>query len=258
MKKKILLGVIIGIAVVLVAVVAVVGFFLGDVVKAGMESIGPKVTQTPLTVDAVKISVLTGSVSLNNFALGNPDEYRSKSPNAITVGKAAVSVSPMSLLSDKIVVKNIEVRGPEIIFEGNPLGANNLKKILDNVNALTGGSESNPADTNAPASPAEKQPGKKLQVDNVLIAGAKVHFNGATLPLPDIHLQNLGTGPDGITPAALVKDILSEIDVATVKAVIDSATKLGKGATDAAKEATKSLSDEASKIGKSFGNLLKK
>ena len=50
MKKKILLGVGIGFVVVVVAAVVVVGFFLGDVVKKGMNAIGPKVTQTTFTV----------------------------------------------------------------------------------------------------------------------------------------------------------------------------------------------------------------
>ena len=139
MKKKILIGIGIGIIAVIVIVVVVVGFFLGDVVKVGMETVGPKVTQTSLTVGSVHVGILTGSAGVNNLVLGNPDEYKAKAPNAISVGKAVVSVAPMSVLSDKIVIKSVEVRSPEITFEGNPLGANNLKKIMDNVNAFTGG-----------------------------------------------------------------------------------------------------------------------
>lgn len=239
MKKKILLGVGIGFLAVVVIVLIVAGFFLGDVVKAGMNTIGPKVTQTAFSVDAVHVMPLAGSVSLNNFVIGNPEGYQGT--NAISVGKTAVSVAPFSVLSDKIVVKSIEVRSPEIDFEGNPLGANNLKKIMDNVTAFTGATETKP-DTNAPAKPA-----KKLQVDDFLITGAKVHFNGATLPLPDIHLTNLGQGPEGITPAALIKEVLSQVTTATVKAVASSAGDAGKA-----------IGGEASKLGKSIGGLFKK
>jgi uncharacterized protein involved in outer membrane biogenesis len=251
MKKKILLGLGIGVVVLLVAVVVVAGFFLGNVVKAGMETVGPKVTQTAFTVASVHIAPLTGSVGLNNFVLGNPDEYKAKAPNAVSVGKVAVSIAPLSVMSDKIIIKNIEVRGPEITFVGNPFGANNFKKIMDNVNAFTGGSAARPGDTNAPARPAEQPPGKKLQVDHFLITGAKVHFNGTTLPLPDIQLANLGTGPDGITPAALLQDALNEINLATLKVVGEAATKFGK-------DAGKSIGEEAGKIGKSIGELFKK
>ena len=148
MKKKILLGTGIGLLVIIFVGVIVVGFFLGDVVKVGMETIGPKVTQTTLTVSSVHVGILTGSAGVNDLVLGNPEGY--KSPNAISVGKTAISVAPFSVLSGKIVIKSVEVRSPEITFEGNPFGANNLKKIMDNVNAFTGGATTTPT-TNAPA-----------------------------------------------------------------------------------------------------------
>jgi uncharacterized protein involved in outer membrane biogenesis len=183
-------------------------------------------------------------VSLNDFVIGNPEGYTGT--NAISVGKVAVSAAPFSVLSDKIVVKSIEVRSPEINFEGNPLGANNLKKIMDNVNAFTGAA-TKPTDTNAPVQTGAAKPAKKLEIDNFLITGAKVHFNGATLPLPDIHLTNLGQGPDGITPAALVKEVLGQISTATLKAVAGSVGDAGKA-----------IGGEASKLGKSIGGLFKK
>ena len=244
MKKKILLGIGLGFVAVILIVVIVAAFFLGDVIKAGVNTIGPKVTQTAFSVEAVHVMPLFGSVSLNDFVIGNPEGY--KEANAISVGKVAVSAAPFSVLSDKIVVKSIEVRSPEINFEGNPLGANNLKKIMDNVNAFTGGGAARP-DTNAPATSGAAKPGKKLQVDDFLITGAKVHFNGATLSLPNIHLTGLGQGPDGITPAALIKEVLGQVNVATVKAV-----------AGAAGEAGKAISGEASKLGQSLGGLFKK
>jgi uncharacterized protein involved in outer membrane biogenesis len=246
MKKKIFLGIGIGFLVIIVAVLVIVGFFLGNVVKTGMETFGPKVTQTALTVDSVSVSAFTGSVGMNNFVLGNPQEYLAKATNCITVGKVAVSVAPLSVLGSKIVVKNVEVRDAEIFFEGNPLGANNLKQIQDNVNAFVGTTPEKPAGTNAPAKPAEQKPAKKLQVDKLVISGAKVHFNGVTLPLPDIDLHDLGTGPDGITPAELVKDVLGEVTTGTVKAIGSSLGSAGKA-----------LGNEASKIGQSIGGLFK-
>ncbi len=239
MKKKILLGLGIGFVVVVILVLLVVGFFLGDVVKAGMEAVGPKVTQTTFTVESVGVHPLMGLVNLNNFVLGNPQEYIAKATNCITVGKVAISVAPLSALADKMLVKNIEVRDTEIFFQGNPLGANNLKKIQDNVNAFVG-TQPKPAGPNAPAKAGEQKPGKKLEVDNLLVSGATVHFNGTTLTLPDIHLTNLGTGPDGITPAELFEDILTEVTTSTLKT-------LGS-----------SLGGDASKIGKSLSDLFNK
>lgn len=247
MKKKILLGIGIGLIAIIVIAVIVAGFFLGDVVKAGMETVGPKVTQTSLTVGSVQVSVLTGSAGVNDLVLGNPDEYKAKAPVAISVGKAAVRVAPFSVLSDKIVIKSVEVRSPVITFEGIPLGANNLNKIMDNVNAFTGGAAAKPAGTNAPAPAGAQKPGKKLEVDDFLITGATVQFNGATLPLPDIHFSDLGQGTEGITAGDLIKKILGEITTASVKAAAGSVGNAGKA-----------LGNEAGKIGKGLGGLLGK
>jgi hypothetical protein len=151
------------------------------------------------------------------------------------------------VVSGKIVIKSVEVRSLEVTFDGNPFGANNLKKIMDNVNAFTSGTTAKPAGTNAPAQPGAPKPAKKLEVDDFLITGARVHFNGATLPLPDIHLANLGTGPDGITAGDLVKKVLGEVTTATVKAVVSSVGDAGKA-----------VGGEAGKLGKRLGGLLGK
>ena len=248
MKKKILLGLGLGFLAVIVVVVIVVGFFLGNVVKAGMNTVGPTVTQTAFSVDAVHIMPLLGSVSLENFVIGNPAGY--SATNLISVGKTAVSVQPLSVLSGKIVVKNVEVHDAVINFEGNPLTKNNnLQKLLDNVNAFTGGS-AKPVGTNAPAPAGAAKPAKKLEVDHFQITGAKVRFNGLTLPLPGIELTNLGTGPDGITPVELFKDVLGEVTSSTLKAVAASAVEAGKAVVNEGAKAVKS-------VGNSIGNLFK-
>src|ERR1035438_10430979 len=162
--KIIILGIVIVIVVLVVVGAIVVGSHLGDIVKSGLETVGPKVTQTSLKVDTVSVSLLGGSAGVNGLVLGNPEGY--KAPSSISIGKAAVSLSPGSILSDKIVVRSVEVHDAEITFEGNQLGANNLAKIMDNVNALTPAADK--AATNAPAAaaPGEKKPAKKLEVDD--------------------------------------------------------------------------------------------
>ncbi len=247
--KKIILIAVVGLLVLAVIAVIVVGLSLGTIVKTGVNTVGPKLTQTTLNVEGVDVSLLSGSAKIKNLVIGNPEGY--KAPNAISVGLAAVSVAPMSVLSDKIVVKSIRVESPEITFEGNPLGANNLKKLQENVNAAAASLQSpatnQPAKTGAPAKPA-----KKLEVDDFLITGAKIHYGtGPTLPLPDIHLTDLGKGPDGITPVELTKDVLSEVVSGTLKAVGTAAVNVGK-------DATKAVGGNVGKVTSGIGGLFKK
>ena len=94
--KKILLITGVALLVLIVVAVIVVGLFLGNIVKMGVNTVGPKITRTTLTVDAVNVSMLTGSATIKNLVLGNPEGF--KAPNAVSVGLVAVSASPMSVL----------------------------------------------------------------------------------------------------------------------------------------------------------------
>ena len=134
-------------------------------------------------------------------------------------------MNPMSLLSDKIVIRSVHVESPEITFEGG-LSGNNLSKIMDNVNAVAQAGGPPKTNTTAKAS----KPAQKIEVDDFLITGAKVHASitgiggkELTLDLPPIHLTDLGKGSDGITPTELTHAVLKAITSATIKAVSDAA-----------------------------------
>ena len=90
--KKLILILVILVVVFIIAAVATVAFCLDGIVKSGITTVAPKITQTTVTLDGVHISLLAGSVTLKNFVIGNPEGY--KSPNAISVGKVAIAVPP--------------------------------------------------------------------------------------------------------------------------------------------------------------------
>jgi hypothetical protein len=241
-------------------VALVVAFFLDGIVKKGVETVGPQITKVSITLDSIHIGLLTGSAKVKGLVVGNPEGYQS--PSAISVGLAEVGVNPFSVLSDKIVVRTIHVESPEITFEGG-LGGNNLSKIMDNVNgtAQTGG----PVSTNSAGKP---KPAKKIEVDDFLITGAKVHgtivlFGGKeiTLPslkIPEIHLTDLGKGSDGLTPTELTRAVLSAITSATTKAVASAATDLGKNFGNVGQNAGKAVTSGVDKLKDGLGGLFGK
>ncbi len=238
------------IVVVLLVVVALVAgiFFIGTIIKTGVEKVGPVVTKVPVKLDSANISVLTGSGELKGFSLGNPEGF--KAPEAIKVGTMSLSISPMSLLGDKVVIRSIKMLGPEITYETD-LKSSNLGKILDNLGGDKPAGEKPPVEKpSGEKPPAETKPTseskgaqKKLQVDEFIISGAKVHASapilGAyTVPIPEIKLTKLGQGPDGITVADLSKKVMSALLEATTKAVAEGATKSVKGLDGAGAGAT--------------------
>jgi uncharacterized protein involved in outer membrane biogenesis len=253
--KKILARIVIVLVVLVVLVALGLHFFLDGAVKKGVETIGPKLTKVDVKLDGVSISLLTGSGKIKGLEVGNPEGY--KMPHSITVGVAALSLKPGSLLGDKLIIPSINVESPEITFEGG-LSGNNLKKLLANMNDTTSG----PGGTNiSGATPKEqKKASKKLEVDDFVITGAKLNANitdlggkTMTLTLPTIHLSNLGTGPDGITVTELTKRVITAIEQESLKQIANSAGDLGN--------LTKTLggtNGNLNNITKGIGNLFKK
>lgn len=256
--KKILLRAGVGLIVLIVLVLLVISLFLDGAVKRGIETIGPKLTKVDVKLDTVSLSLLSGSGAIKGLVVGNPEGF--KTPHAIQVGSASLSLQPRSLFADKVVIRSIRVVAPEITFEYGP-GGNNLSRIQANVQAATGSS------TNA--ANKEAQGGKKLEVDDFTITGAKVNVSvqqlggkPLTVTLPDIHLTDLGKGPEGITGAELTKAVLAQLEHAALKAADSAVADLGKSAAGAAENMVKDLGKSATgtvnSVSKSFNDLFKK
>jgi hypothetical protein len=251
--KKILLGVVIAVAAVLVIGAVLATVYLDQVVKRAVETVGPRLTQVTVQLDNVKLSPFSGAGDLEGLRIGNPQGY--ETPHAITAGRASIVLQPRTLLAEKVVIEKIELVQPDITFEGNFSG-NNLSKILANVNEATGG-----ADTNAV--PEAEAATRKLQVNNFLISGARLNVSivgmrgqSVAVAIPEIHLRDLGTGDEGITAPELVKKVLAAIEQRALEAANAAIADLGKkGAARLSEELEKSAGE---KISKGVGDLLKK
>ena len=260
--KKIVIGILIAMAVVMVLAVLAVRLFLDKAVKSGVETFGPRLTKVDVALQSASLSLLSGSGTLKGLVIGNPQGF--KTPTAIQVGTVSLCLEPRSLLSDKVVVKSLDFQRPEVTFETD-LRNNNLKKILANVQETSGGGPKEPARPQEPGQPKETKPAKKLQVDDLVISGGKVRVavttlagQSATLPLPDIHLQSLGTGPEGITAEELTKRVLQAIEKGAAQASAGTVTDIGKGALYFGKDAPKIGTNTADSVTKGIGDLFKK
>ncbi len=256
--KRLFVRVVVILLVLLVVAVGVSIYFLGSIVKKGVETVGPQITKTEIKLDSATLSLLSGSGKLKGLLVGNPEGFKTES--AIKVGAVSIGIVARSVFSDKVRVTQVNVQAPVITFEGG-LKGNNLSKLLDNVQAASGGSDK------PKATSSDKSASKKLQVDDFLISGGKINLSidagplggkSATVPLPEIHLTNLGTGPDGITAADLTAKVLKELLQAAIPAAEKAVVDLGKGATGVVKDAGKTATEGAEKATKSIGDLFKK
>src|SRR5215468_4174246 len=134
--KKLIKFLIIAVLVLIVAGVVAVGLFLDSAITKGFNAVGPTVTKTDTRVDAVSLSLFSGSGKMKGLFIGNPEGYKGA---AMQVGSSSFAVQPSSLLSDKVVVKSVRIEGPELSFETD-LKSINLKKLLNNIQGAAGAS----------------------------------------------------------------------------------------------------------------------
>ena len=97
-----------------------------------------------------------------------------------------------------------------------------------------------------------------MVIDHVYVKGGKVNVSATllggksmTVPLPDIHLQDIGKKEKGATPGEVVQSIISALNKAIVKAVTplnldkvgDVAGKAVKGVGDTLEKGAKGVTD---------------
>jgi hypothetical protein len=244
MKRKLLLplGVVVAL---LLAVYVGLSFFLGSVVRAGVNTFGPKLTQTKVELAGARISPFTGSGTLSGLLVGNPEGWQSD--RAFYLGKIHVDVEPFSVFGDHIVVNEILIDEPEFVYE-TKIVASNLKDLLKNIEEFTkrGGQEP----TTESGEPI-KFVVKKFRMTN---GQARLGVGPAALPvpLPPIALNDLGVKEGGITPdqlaGAVMQSVLGSIGSATVNAAGKVGSTVGSTAADAAGKAADKTTEGIKKL----------
>jgi uncharacterized protein involved in outer membrane biogenesis len=260
--KKILVRILIGLVVLLVLICLGITLFLDGAIKRGVEVYGPRFAKVQIALQSVKLSLLSGSGTIKGLVVGNPEGF--KTSDAIRIGTLSLSLKPSSLLSDKVVVKSLHIESPEITFETD-LKNSNLKKIESNLNESTGsGKAPPPAPTPSSQAKEEKAANRKLEVDDLVISGGKVNLSvsilggkSVTMPLPEIRLNDLGTGPDGITVAELAKLIIQKIKAGAEQSASGALGGLGSAAGSLTKDAGNTATNALGKVGKGIGGLFK-
>ena len=249
--KKWLLRIGIAVVVIVVAVVVVIFSNLNSIVKKGVETVGPPLTKTEMRLAKASISPFSGSGQLTGLFIGNPEGF--KTPSAIKVGDVKVKLNVASVAKDVVEIESINIQSPEITLEGS-LSGNNISKILDNLEAAVGG------DKNAKAEKSTS-PGKKFKVKDIVISGAKVHLSltmlggkAMTIPLPELHLQNIGSDSSGVSAAELMRDVIKPLLASVTKAATEAVANVGKEVKDLGKGAI----NEAGKAAEGIKSLFKK
>jgi len=228
---------LIGLAAALAAAIGIGAWWLhgnlDNLVRSAIEHYGAETTKAKVSVGTVELRPTDGTGAIRKLVVGNPPGF--KTPHALSVGEVQVVVDPLTLAKDVVVVKRIVVDSPDVIYEKGD-AMTNFDAIQKNIAAYLG--------------PAKKDasPGKKLIVEQLVIRNARAQASAAfmggktvTVPLPDIHLRDIGKAKGGVTPAELGQTIAEALKQRLAASV--SFDRLMKSAGKALQDAGTAIKD---------------
>jgi hypothetical protein len=219
--KKTLLYVGGGLLALLVAAYLVLIFGCGSIVRSRVNKYGPRLTQTTVELTGAQLSPLSGTGTLLGLSVGNPKGW--SEAEAFHLKSIHLDVVPSSIFSDHIVINEIVIEDPELLYETHLISSN----IGDLIKAIAKSTKKPAADS------AASKDGKKVTFVIKKLRLEKGHVKlgvgptAVTLELPATEFDNLGSGA-GVSAEELSLLVMRTIATDVVKG---TAGALGKGVT---------------------------
>jgi len=188
---------------------------LGSGLKTLVETLGPEMTQSSVTLHSAKISLLSGQGSFKGLHIGNPQGFDTE--EAFSLGEIRFKLDQDSLATDIIVLESLTIMAPQVTLERGS-GGSNLDRLQQNIAGYLG-----PADTEDNSDQATKN----IIIRDVLITDGKLRYGllgskTLDLPLPEIHLSNLGEEGQGISIAEAGAAIIAAISRSATQVALES------------------------------------
>ncbi|HET8700384.1 MAG TPA: AsmA family protein [Nitrococcus sp.] len=239
---KIIVGFFSTVVVLVIVVVVAVLLNLNRGLKYAVEHYGPSVTGTPVNLDKVDVSLLSGKAELHGLKIGNPPGF--DSGYAFKLNDVKVDLVPKSVTSDTIIVSKLLVDGASLNAQFKGLKSN-LQQILDNVKKSSGSStQEQPAGKTAP--------GKKFIVKEFRFTGGEVIASSdiantqRTAQIPAVEVHDVGNAAGGVTIAQLTEQLLRPV---IAKAIENAkAQALQQGAEQIKQKAQENLQEKVKKL----------
>ncbi len=142
--------------------------------------------------------------------MGNPAGF--KADKAMSFGAVSVKIDMDSVTKDVIVIKEVVISGPDIAYEYAD-GKDNFDVIQKNVEAFAmemgAGGKKDAKDDKG---------GKKLIINHLYVRDGKVAISAGllagkeiTVPLPTIHLKDIGKKEKSATSGEVASQVMSSI-----------------------------------------------
>lgn len=241
--KKLLLGIT---AIALFATIGSIWWLYNSLdaqVASAIRRYGPEITGVPVTLSKATINPLDGKAALHGLVIGNPVGFRSE--QALSLGEISMTLDIGSLTTDVIRIKALTLIKPEITYE-SASGKSNLEVLQQHIEQSLVREHGNRKGAQ------DSESGKKLIIEHLYVKNATARvstelLNGKTvsLPIPDLHLQDIGRKSDGVTAGEVTQQILGsiiqQVSTAMASTGVHTATKTIQKTIDSATQTIKNL-----------------
>jgi hypothetical protein len=202
--------------IILVSFVALAALFnLGKIIKYAVNKYGPDITKTEMQLGHADVSLSGGKIKLENFILGNPENF--SSPNALTVDSVIVDVDEKTLTHDTVIIDRVELLQTEITYEIKGT-TDNFRTIIDNMKKKEKPEDRRKSGEGKQVKKDHGESKKKILIRDLFIKDIKVRTvaavaggNIATLNVSELHLRNIGQQQSGVELAQAIWIVLNEL-----------------------------------------------
>lgn len=210
-----------------------IGIFIGSAVRQGINSFGPRITQTKVELAHAKISPFSGEGDLTGLFVGNPDGWSIS--KAFLVDKVHIKLRPLTVIRKKVLIEEIIIDSPEFLYETKVVSSN-LRELLRNIEGDKPSAKDELAGTQATL--PIKFIVKKFKIIN---GKTKVGIGPSAVfvPLPTIELNDLGVKEEGLSPSQLAGTLMRTALVTIAETTADAAAAQAAAKNPPKKKRTK-------------------
>ena len=251
--KRVLIGLAILAPIVVVVVLVTLYFSLGTLITQAVNTLGPKIIKAEVVLKETEIDAQSGKGTMRGLKVGNPEGFKTES--AMQVDEIRLAVDINSITEQVKVINEIAIEAPEVTYELGDDGSN-IDAIQKNVDAFMAEYGINSSE------PGEKETTKesetKLIIENFIVRNGKINISATflggeslTVPLPDIHVKDIGKAENGATPGEAVKIMVGALKDGILQAVnplnLDNVGKVAEDVSKGAEGLAESLMEDSAK-----------
>lgn len=238
--KKLLLGIGL-LALVIIGFITYGLYNVDSLVKTAIEKYGSEAVSSKVSVGEVHVNLKDAKVILRRLQVANPEGFTEKT--AFMAGYIEVDLDEDKLNTSKITIRKVLVKEPLVTFE-HANGEDNLSRLQKNAMAY--------AEKLAGPESKKENPsnGIKVFINNIDLNDGKIllkdsRLMGAsmTLPLPNIHISKIQTGPDGSSPEEIAGQVMENLFSSSKSAVTQSTSSVIDQGSKEFKDAGKAVKD---------------